>query len=251
MPSPFKVAGILLATALTGCLTFGDAKLPIPTVSVPAPNPGPERTLIVLLPGFGNDHTHLQSGGVAEAIHEVWPEADVLLAGAAYDYYRTGTLVQRLHEGIVKPARQDGYTRILLAGASMGGMGVLLYETLRPGSVDGLVLFAPFLGSNRLLREIRKAGGPQHWNPGELGNAVDGDNYQRHVWKTIQSWTGDSDRAQSVWLVCGDRDRLLEDVRVLAPVLPESNYLELPGGHTWELWRRSAQIVFARIRDSR
>jgi len=92
----------------------------------------------------------------------------VLLTSATFAYYRDGKLVPRLHEEIVEPALRGGYRRIWLAGASLGGMGALLYEREYPGELTGLVLFAPFLGGKELLDEIRAAGGPRKWDPGPL-----------------------------------------------------------------------------------
>jgi len=241
--------GICLAAAsLAGCFAIGNSEVPIGTVSVAAPRPSAERTLLVILPGFGDDATVMKDHGVAEAIHESWPEADVLLASATYAYYRDGKLVPRLREEIVQPARRSGYARIWLAGASMGGMGVLLYEREHPGELTGIVLFAPFLGSNRLLNEIRAAGGPRKWHPGPLPAEMNGDNYQRQVWSMVKGWADRPELARRVWLACGTSDHLINDVRLLAPELPQAHYLELTGGHTWSLWLSGAKEVFSRIR---
>jgi len=238
----------LAAVGLAGCFTIGDSKVPIGTVSVSAPRPSAERTLVIVLPGLGDDAQDMKDHGLAEVIHESWPEADVLLTSATFAYYRDGRLVPRLYEEIVEPALRGGTRRIWLAGASLGGMGALLYEREHPGELTGIVLFAPFLGNNELLNEIRAAGGPRKWDPGPLPDEMNGDNYQRQVWKMVKGWTPRPELARRVWLACGTSDHLIEDVRLLAPVLPGSHYLELPGGHTWGLWISSAKEVFSRIR---
>ena len=225
---------LCLAAGLAGCFTIGDSKAPIGTVSVPAPRPAAERTLVIVLPGFGDDAQDMKDHGLAEVIQESWPEADVLLTSATFAYYRDGKLVPRLHEEVVEPALRGGYRRIWLAGASLGGMGALL--------------FAPFLGGKELLDEIRAAGGPRKWDPGPLPAETNGDNYQRQAWKMVKGWTARPELARRVWLACGTSDHLIEDVRLLAPELAGSHYLELPGGHTWGLWIRSAKEVFSRIR---
>jgi len=188
----------------------------------------------------------MRDHGLAEVIRESWPEADVLLTSATFAYYRDGKLVPRLRDEIVGPARSKGYARVWLAGASLGGMGALLYEREHPGELTGLALFAPFLGNSELLDEIRAAGGPRTWDPGPLPAEMNADNYQRQVWKMVKGWT--PELARRVWLACGTSDRLIEDVRLLAPQLPGSHTLELPGGHTWSLWISSAKEVFSRIR---
>ena len=239
---------LCLAAGLAGCFTIGDSKIPIGAVSVPAPRPAAERTLVIVLPGFGDDAQDMKGHGLAEVIQESWPEADVLLTSATFAYYRDGKLVPRLHEEIVGPVLRGSYARVWLAGASMGGMGALLYEREHPGELTGLVLFAPFLGGKELLDEIRAAGGPRKWDPGPLPAETNGDNYQRQAWKMVKGWTARPELARRVWLACGTSDHLIEDVRLLAPELPGSHYLELPGGHSWGLWIRSAKEVFSRIR---
>jgi len=241
--------GICLAAAgLAGCFTIGDSKVPIGTVSVSAPRPSAERTLVIVLPGLGDDAQDMKDHGLAEVIHESWPEADVLLTSATFAYYRDGRLVPRLHEEIVEPALRGGTRRIWLAGASLGGMGALLYEREHPGELTGIVLFAPFLGNNELLDEIRAAGGPRKWEPGPLPDEMNGDNYQRQVWRMVKGWVDRPELARRVWLAAGTSDHLINDVRLLEPELPAAHCLELSGGHTWSLWIRGAKEVFSRIR---
>jgi len=240
--------GCLVALALAGCFTIGNSRVSIPVLSIAAPRPTGERTLVIVLPGLGSDAEEMKDRGLPEAIHQVWPEVDILLTSAAIAYYRDGKLVPRLDQEIVEPARRRGYTRVWLAGASLGGLGALLYEREHPGGVTGIVLFAPYLGDGELIEEIRKAGGARQWEPGPLPAEMNGKNYQRQVWKMVKGWSGQPLLAQRVWLAIGTEDDLIEGVRLLAQELPQAHYLEMPGGHTWRLWRKSAKDVFGRIR---
>ena len=247
---PMKTILIALALlGLAGCFAIGDARQPITFETIAALKPAAERTAIIVLPGFGADANEMKDRGVAKAIQEVWPEADVILASATFDYYRKGTLVERLHDEVVNPAVKAGYRRIWLAGASLGGMGALLYEQQHPGAVTGIVLFAPFLGDRKLLEEIASAGGPRAWNPGELPAEVNGDNYQRQVWKMVKGWADEPQRARRVWLACGVEDRLMSGARLMATALPQDRFVELPGGHTWAAWLNGGRTVFSKIRN--
>lgn len=243
-----RLGSALAALALAGCITIGDSGVPIRSIAIAAPQPAAERTLVIVLPGMGGDAQDLRDHGIAAAIHAAWPEADVLLTSATFAYYRDGRLVARLHEEIVAPARSRGYRRIWLAGASLGGMGALLYEREHPGSVSGLVLFSPFLGDTRLADEIRAAGGVAGWNPGPLPEAVNGDNYQRQVWSMVKGWAERPALVRRVWLAYGSSDYMVERMRLLAPEIPAAHRLELPGGHTWSLWVSATRQVFARVR---
>ncbi len=238
----------LAALGLGGCLAIGDSALPIASQTVVAPLASAQRTLVIMLPGFGDDAQDMKGRGVARAIQDAWPEADVLLASATYAYYRDGQLVPRLHDEVVAPALRAGYRSVWLAGASMGGMGVLLYEREHPGTLTGVVLFAPFLGSYGLLKEIRATGGPRDWDPGPLPAEMTRENYQRQVWKMVKGWAQRPDLARRVWLVCGTDDPLMSDARLLAAELPENRFVEIPGGHTWSALLSGGRTVFSRIR---
>jgi hypothetical protein len=74
------------------------------------------------------------------------------------------------------------------------------------------------------------------------------DNYQRLVWKMVKGWGQQPELARRVWLFCGTDDRLIDGVRLLAQELPGANFLELPGGHTWETWVSGAKELFVRAR---
>jgi pimeloyl-ACP methyl ester carboxylesterase len=240
-----RILILLAGLGAAACAAFGDSRAPIATELVPAPQLSPLRTLIIVLPGRNDGGRGANEHGMARAIHEAWPGADVLLASATYVYYRDGKVVERLHEDVVEPALRAGYRRIWLAGASMGGMGAMLYERAHPGTLTGVVLFAPFLGDQPLLEEIRRAGGVRQWDPGPLPAEVDADNYQRQVWKHIREHSALANR---VWLACGSDDYLLSGARLLATTLPEGRFIEMPGRHDWRTWSRIGRTVFSQIR---
>lgn len=239
---------VLVLVTLSGCVVIGNAKAPISSQLVPAKTAAAERTLIVVLPGFGVDADSVRKHQIPEALQANWPEADVLLTSATFAYYTRGTLATRLHEDIIQPARQQGYRHIWLAGGSMGGTGVLFYENAYPGEMSGLVMMAPWLGSSDILEEVEKAGGILQWNPGPVPEKVDGDNFEREMWRTIKSWQLDPERGQRVWLICGTEDRLLAPSRLMAPALPAGHYVEIPGGHDWDTFQNATRKIVAEIR---
>ncbi|MEA3193640.1 MAG: hypothetical protein QOD26_1973 [Betaproteobacteria bacterium] len=247
---PMKPILIALAfLGVAGCVVIGDARQPITFETFAAPRPSGERTAVIVLPGFGSDARDMKDHGVEKVIQEVWPEADVLLASATFDYYREGRLVERLHDEVIGPTLRAGYKKVWLAGASLGGMGALLYEREHPGTVTGIVLFAPFVGDRSLLKEITDAGGPRAWNPGEMSAELTSENYQRQVWKMVKGWAEEPQRARRIWLACGVEDRLLPGARLMASALPQDRFIELPGGHTWAAWLNGGKTVFSRIRS--
>jgi hypothetical protein len=140
------------------------AIVPALTIAAPSASQSPaNKKMVIVLPGAQDDLKRLQHSGIAAVIQQSMPDADVVLIALTMSYYLEGRGMERLHEQVVVPARQAGYREIYLAGASLGGMGVLMYESAYPGEMTGLVLMAPFMGKTSLIEEINAAGGLSQW----------------------------------------------------------------------------------------
>ena len=250
MPFPFKCLGAFLALVLCACGQPTRPGGPIPVRQVAAPEAATDHPLVIVLPGRGDDLQDLAASGIAQAIQKSWPQADVLLAGATLGYYADGALPQHLHDEVIVEARARGYREIWLCGASMGGMGALLYEQRYPHDVAGLVLFAPYLGDPKLVQQVLALGGPGNWDPGPLPAQVDSGNFQHELWRLIKGWQ-DPSQAARIWLSGGDADRFVQSTRLLATLLPADHYVEEKGGHDWPVWDAGAGVLFARIARSR
>lgn len=240
---------LVLGLGLSACVAGGSPDRPIPTRLVAATQT-PQR-LVVVLPGRGDDLAGLRRSGVTEVIQATWPDADVQLVELTLGYYRQGRAAERLHDEVIAPARGSGrYREVWLVGASMGGMGTLLYERLHPGELDGLVLMAPYLGDRPILREVAAAGGLAQWRPGPE-QPIDAGNWQRELWRHLQSLQRDPDRARRIWLTYGDRDRLRAAMPLLTPALPPAQVLVRDGGHAWKVWSPALGEVLRRIDATR
>jgi pimeloyl-ACP methyl ester carboxylesterase len=247
-PLSSRLLGALLALEflLLGCADWRKPDCPIPVKLIPAPQAAATHPLVIVLPGRGDDLDDLGKTGIAETIQKAWPQADVLLAGVTLPYYNEGHVQQRLHDEVIAPSRARGNREIWLTGASMGGMGTLLYEHDYPHDVTGIVLFAPYMGDPALVKEVAAAGGPARWDAGPRPAALTGENYQREIWRVVQAWQ-DPAEARRVWLVCGDGDRLLDAARIMAPLLPPGHFILVKGGHDWPMWDAGAAQVFPQI----
>ena len=235
----------LLASFLCGCFGFPPPTDPIPVRDLRS-SAGDHKRLVIVMPGRGDDLGALEKSGIATAVQRAMPDADVLLVEATIAYYMDGNLVQRLHEQVIRTARERGYREIWLSGASMGGLGVLMYEHDHPGELTGLVLMAPYMGPGSLQREIRNAGGLAAWDPGPKPPAMDRDNVAREQWRVVQSWLTNTDRAQQIWLICGQDDRLRNAADIVATALPADRVLRPEGGHRWTVWSPAAGEALAR-----
>lgn len=226
---------------LAACLAPGRPAAVMPTQQVPAS--APARMLVVVLPGRADDLAGLRASGIVEAIQRGRPDADVLLAGATLPYYFEGRLIERL-DALIEPARAR-YREVWMVGASLGGLGALLYEREHPGRLDGLLLLAPYMGRNALVEEVQAAGGPAAWQPGPRPAQLDADNPPHEAWRVVHDWAQRPQDARRVWLVCGRDDGFVTAARMIAPLLPEGHYLERDGGHRWSVWSAAAAAVFA------
>ena len=240
---------LLMLGILFGCYPKGDPDKPIPTVLIPGRQP--VQRLVVVLPGRSDTLDDLKRAGIAQAIHTQWPDADVTLSGLAIGYYLEGNATRRLHEEIIMPARAHGYREVWLLGASLGGLGSLNYVAKWPGTVDGIILMAPYLGDETLLREIESAGGLTRWNPGPKPALVNGDNFEQELWRSLQQWSREPAHARKVWLAYGDRDALRTSMPPLVSLLPPGHVLVRPGGHAWTVWTPATREILAAIEAGR
>jgi len=245
-----KASGVkylLLALMLSSCASLEQTQALIPAETIAARAPGDGKRLVIVLPGRGDDLAGLKATGIAAVIQEQMPDAEVVLVGLTFPYYTEGRSVQRLHEEIVLPARARGRSEVYLAGASMGGMGVLLYEREYPNQLSGLVLMAPYMGGAAVIEEIRAAGGLRHWRAGPRPDQVNGDNVAREEWRVAQSWLDNPGRAQRVWLICGQGDAFHPAAQLLGALLPAGNYIAPAGGHSWRVWKEGASAAFSQV----
>lgn len=253
------VSRVLLGAALcllfAGCASVntGDTTQPIPTKLIAASNATTHRTpahrvLVIVLPGRGDDVAMLDRVGIAPAIQKAWPDADVMFTGTAMAYYLQAGVWQRLHDEVVEPARVRGYSEIWMVGASIGGMGTLLYEQHYPGELKGLVVLAPYLGESPLSQEISAAGGLAHWQPGPQPAAIDANNFAHELWRYLQTWIGKREPAQRIWMGYGDRDKLRYAFPNFTPLLPADHVIVHSGWHAWTTWTPLAAEIFGRIR---
>lgn len=235
---------LLAASAALACVPRGDADRPIPTALLPS-DQGSHR-LVVVLPGRRDRLESLRRSGVGEAIQRVWPDADVLFAELSMPYYLDRSATRRLHDEVLMPARRRAYTEIWLVGASLGGMGAILYDRDYPGQVDGMVLLAPYLGERPVHEEIRATGGLARWEPGAYD--PDGaDGWQRDLWKHLRTWTREPERTRDVWLAYGDGDYLRDSMPLLEPALPGGQTVVVPGKHAWSTWTPLTEDVLRRV----
>jgi hypothetical protein len=178
------------------------------------------------------------------------PELDCVLVDATIGYYFDGSVADRLHREIVKPARDVRYQEIWLVGISMGGLGAFFHERTHPGKITGLILLAPFVGEDRnLFTEIDAAGGAAAWAAAQPDGVVSENKatYQRDLWLFLGRLPRGREARLQIWVAYGDRDRLLPGIERLRALIPPERAFRLTGGHTWTVWTAGFDRILAKI----
>jgi hypothetical protein len=147
-------------------------------------------------------------------------------------YYIGRSLVPRLKVDIIDPAREAGYEEIWLVGASMGGLGALLYNKFHPADVDGLFLISPFLGDREVTDAIIAAGGLETWEPGPFDTEED---WQIMLWDWLKTRSRAGWAGAPLYLGYGTQDSFVEAQNLLGANLPPERVFTSEGGHTPEV----------------
>ena len=221
--------------ALSGCYLLQSASQPMPSQRFEASQPA--SGLIVLMPGFGDGPQHYIEHGFVDTVRAANPAFDVIAVNAHFGYYRNYSVVDRLHEDIIEPLRSR-YDAVWLVGISMGGFGAAAYAMSHPDNVDGMILLAPFMGSEEVVTEVMSAGTLAQWTPPDLA-AIEDDRDRRfnELWVFFQNYVTDPARKPALYLGFGDQDHLRGPNAFVAEVLRPEQSLVLPGGHKWVVWK--------------
>ncbi|MCA1778091.1 MAG: alpha/beta hydrolase [Xanthomonadaceae bacterium] len=225
-----RVGYILLSLLMSsGCSLF----VPKATVPISVDSAQQDResdTLIVMLPGRRSGEGDFRQQGFFDLVRD--KGMDVLSVDGHFGYYMNRSITKRLHEDVIKPAREQGYTQIWLMGISLGGFGAILYAEDYPECVDGMFLLAPFTGDEKISEEIRNDGGLLAWNR-EFDSGKD---YERRTWRRLQIEISRQDPPHVV-LAYGISDRFADANAVIAEALPDSHVFTVEGGHNWDAWK--------------
>lgn len=249
---------VIASSALAGCYFTRSPSRPLPALEFRRSSIAREHCLVVFVPGFldGPD-TFMDQGLPSDVITRGAP-CDSVAIDLHYRYYwetpSSGMGVANIvFEDILEPAVTRGYEEIWLVGISMGGLGALLTAERHPELVTGVILLAPFVGDESVVREIEAAGGPEAWRPpsGIDHAAWTQDNYTAHLWSWLRGYATDADSMPPLYIGWGDDDHLATADRLLASMQPADHVMTRPGAHNWATWRPLFQAFLDRARPGR
>jgi len=197
----------------------------------------PSKNLFVFMRGLGGSNRTFADAGMVDVVKRRGIPFDIVAPNAHFAYYAKRTLIDRLHEDVILPATRQGYTNIWLVGASMGGLGSLLYLKERPEHISGIFLIAPFLGYDNILDEIIAAGGVRQWQPGPYDPD---DQWERMFWHWIKDRV-DGEKTIPIFHAYGRSDKYVKGQNLFATVICENRVIRSEGVHDVEtiaaLWK--------------
>ncbi len=242
----------LLAAALAGCsLTTPRVQVPMSVIQAPDhPCPGHAPVLLVMLPGIRSTPQEFIDEGFVTAVRRRGIAADIAIADAHIGYFEDRSVLRRLQDDVLAPARAHGVRSIWLVGISLGGFAALGQGERAGRQIDGIVALAPYLGRRTLLQEIGNSGGPAAWalaptvqaaNEPDRDRDGDRDELDRDIWQWLSQGANngaksDSDAPLPVYLGYGNSDRFADAQRVLQALLPAARSDTVAGGHDWPTW---------------
>lgn len=188
-------------------------------------------TRVLLLPAAYTEPEDFQREGFGTAARDRALRLDLVFVELKLQHLTDRTILRRLRHEVVLPARAVGCTSLWLGGISLGGFVALAYAERYPQEIDGLCLFAPYLGNHIITGEIERAQGVRQWTPGELAD----DDDERRIWRFIKE---QRDRPAPLHLGFGREDRFATSHRLAAAALAPESVDIVPGGHEWPAWRR-------------
>ena len=239
MPALFLLFSMLAAFS-SGCTR--PLTVPIETERLTGTEQ-PRRTLLIYLPGNGDAPDAFKRRGLTAMLRERNIDVDVLGVDAHLGYYLNGSVIERLKQDVVEPAKKKGYDRIWLVGNSLGAYGSLIYASRYPADVSGVVLLGAYAGERKIIREIEDAGGLPSWDPG----IIEQKDWDRQLWSWLKQYEGHASEYPRVYLGYGRWDRFTYCQDLLATVLPADRVVVVLGGHDWPTWRKTWGLLLDRI----
>jgi pimeloyl-ACP methyl ester carboxylesterase len=203
--------------------------------------------LLIFLPGIGDELEDYELRGFIDAAQRSAVPFDITVADMHLGYYITRTAIQRLREDVIVPARANGYKRISLAGISLGGFGALYYALHHPADVARLFLLAPYLGDERVIGEISRAGGAKDWNP----DSITEHDEPHKLWQSLKRLANEASGLglANFYLAYGLQDNFAAGNNLLAELLPAGHVYTVHGKHDWMTWSSLWNMLLAQSKD--
>lgn len=242
-----KALAIISTFFISAC--FGSGKKPLEILTY-VTEPQPQKNLIVFIRGLGgtlrcpvNVHRCFRVEGFVDAVQSRHLPYDMVAPNAHPGYYQERSLVERLRDDVILPAKASGYDKVWIVGVSMGGLGALLYLKVHPEDIAGVVVLGPYLGNKEILDEIVAAGGVRHWEPGDYDPD---EQWQRMLWDWLKHYPNRDPECAPIIMGLATEDLYYKGHQLLAATLPPDRVIETGGKHRLKTFKGIWDMVLER-----
>lgn len=220
---------------LSTCLVFLGCAIATPSDSVlPSKRYAPKRveqppSEIVFIAGTTDTPRDIERHDVVDTLRHAGIRAPVTVVYHPLPAYIAGRFNDTLHRRLVEERRARGKCRFVWVGFSSGGLAAIEHARTYPEDVDGLILYAPYLGPTRIVEEIAAAGGLQAWTANEPIEDIE------LAWQWLAGYTRGEPRPPLV-LMFGSEDLQRTSASVLMEADITREIYVGRGAHGWEAW---------------
>lgn len=222
----------LLSLIISSCSLFVDVNEPLHLLW--DKNGKRTENLIIFLPGLYDSQDKFKKELFFKVAREADIEADLVAVNISVMHLSKKMLSERINKDVLEHIKNDGYKNIWMVGVSIGGLNSLIYLKNHEENICGVVLLAPYLGDERLARDMKTAGGIKNWVPiaGKMKDAVD------EEVEALWLWLANKKHLSNVYLGYGKQDNLVAGSLTLETLLNKKNVIAIDGGHDWETGRK-------------
>ena len=229
----FHAVGLLFL--LSGCGSSGDSSVPLTTQKVLSGTK--TSNLVVMFPGINSPGSDFIDYGFLELFQEKYNNADIILVDMRLAYVEAGNIAERIQNEIIVPAYAKGYDNIWLVGMSLGGFSSLLYNRTFSKNVNGIILFAPYLGELYSVSDLVNHPSPQQWAVDNKASTDSSIQFWRYL-LTLTQPNKDKQFKTHLVVAYGNKDRSSQLHQLLAGRIKKENvYINESGGHNWVSWK--------------
>lgn len=223
----------LLVLLTQGCMIPRKPETPIPsrfyevtTVST--------KTLVIFLPGRGDDLTAFEKAGFIDALKASGTSADAVAVDSHLGYFMAGQLAERMRADIIEHYQERGYSRFILVGTSLGGYGALWLENEYPDSIHGMLLIAPYLGPKKVIDSVKQSDSLAEWK-NQLGRDPSTDEYP---WVWLEALTRATGQLEDKLLLAyGEKDKFRDGAEIVGRLMSPGHVIRADGTHNWRTWQ--------------
>lgn len=220
-----------------GCGMSGGVHGSLPVARYPSATVEGSDTAVVFIAGITDSPHDVERHEVVEIMRDAGIDAPMTVVHHAMGAYMFGRTTETLRAEVVAPARRGGHRRLLWVGFSGGSTAAIAQARTHPDDVDALILYAPYLGPDKIVREIVDAGGLANWTPHPPIEDVE------REWMWLKGYLEGEPRPPLI-LLFGTEDLSRPTGKVLVEAGLTSTVFVAEGRHGWESWTQLWKTVW-------